>query len=480
MKDLKESIKRRCGKFKSATVCRAEFDYEGWKYWGNWRRAILLDPTVATTNEPSSSCNTSEARASAGSASVDNQTSAACSLREEIVQDFQADTERHISLTSMRPSPVRQKPASQTAEEQRRKLFLQRNHNCWIHCDFPSECRHTLYQAIFAGEVPESELYCWNGCTGIGATVTDKWKGEAISGAGRDPNEETTGEQVQAQVSSFEVDEEGSDSSDESDVDNKTSAADPVREEGVPPDQESPFEENSPRPVNPDQFVATPVHTFDKLNTDNIYDTGPPHRHILRSFCGLSRRSLEPEILQLFSGSNTSPGGSLNPIKLSGSPAEGEPSWSSSALQDRRIDDALKHSEKATAEGGEISSAPQLNTSLHDFRATHASCSSSSECDGQNQEDDDRQMKFAEWARKISRDDRSKIKISKIMGLDSLQRLTSGTRKKKKPEPDCDGARVSSVFSFSFSSFLFFWCSFFFLLFLPFCSCAVDVVKPQS
>lgn len=35
--------------------------------------------------------------------------------------------------------------------EKKEGLFLRRRHNCWLHCDFPSECYHAVYKAQKAG-----------------------------------------------------------------------------------------------------------------------------------------------------------------------------------------------------------------------------------------------------------------------------------------------------------------------------------------
>ncbi|KAK3935154.1 hypothetical protein QBC46DRAFT_272396, partial [Diplogelasinospora grovesii] len=40
-------------------------------------------------------------------------------------------------------------PDSELEDIQRRKeaMFVRGQHDCWLHCDFPSECRHTVYTA---------------------------------------------------------------------------------------------------------------------------------------------------------------------------------------------------------------------------------------------------------------------------------------------------------------------------------------------
>lgn len=102
-------------KRKRGGPCKAEFDYTGWKARGAWRRTVLLNGDD-NNNNPVVSTNTA-----AGKSEVNwgNEHRAATeSLGEEA-----------------------------RFEDKRERLFIRRRHNCFLHCDFPSECHHSLFRA---------------------------------------------------------------------------------------------------------------------------------------------------------------------------------------------------------------------------------------------------------------------------------------------------------------------------------------------
>ncbi|KAK2610046.1 hypothetical protein N8I77_003505 [Diaporthe amygdali] len=87
--------------------CKAEFDYTGWKIRGAWRRTVLLNGAASASHD--------DAREDWG----DEHAAAAEDDGEELA-GFEA---------------------------KRDALFLRRRHDCWVHCDFPSECHHALFRA---------------------------------------------------------------------------------------------------------------------------------------------------------------------------------------------------------------------------------------------------------------------------------------------------------------------------------------------
>jgi len=38
-------------------------------------------------------------------------------------------------------------PRLEEAQRRKARLYLQGQHNCWRHCDYPSECLHTIYSS---------------------------------------------------------------------------------------------------------------------------------------------------------------------------------------------------------------------------------------------------------------------------------------------------------------------------------------------
>lgn len=101
--------------------CKAEFDYTGWKTQGAWRRTVLLngqgrDQYQITSSSSSSARNVKRADRDWG-------------------DEHKATTEKSGSETT------------KIFDDKREHLFLRKQHNCFLHCDFPSECHHSLFRA---------------------------------------------------------------------------------------------------------------------------------------------------------------------------------------------------------------------------------------------------------------------------------------------------------------------------------------------
>ncbi|KUI63226.1 hypothetical protein VP1G_10367 [Cytospora mali] len=97
-------------------LCKAEFDYAGWSAHNAWRRTVLL-------NSPSVP--------SAEKTDVGND-----KVKTLVWGDEYATT-----------TAVRGVYAAKPFADRRDGLFIRRKHNCWLHCDFPSECHHAIYRA---------------------------------------------------------------------------------------------------------------------------------------------------------------------------------------------------------------------------------------------------------------------------------------------------------------------------------------------
>lgn len=101
-------------KRKRGGPCKAEFDYTGWKARGSWRRTVLLNGATTSLNT----------------------TLAATGYNETNWGD------EHTAATQSRGGEDEAR-----FEDKRERLFIRRRHNCFIHCDFPSECHHSLFRA---------------------------------------------------------------------------------------------------------------------------------------------------------------------------------------------------------------------------------------------------------------------------------------------------------------------------------------------
>ncbi|KAG8163134.1 hypothetical protein KVR01_007612 [Diaporthe batatas] len=98
--------------------CKAEFDYTGWKARGAWRRTMLLNNEDQTTST-STSTSTTNVKKKGG----------------------WGDEHRAARAAGRGDTQMRR------FDDRREHLFLRKQHDCSLHCDFPSECHHALFRA---------------------------------------------------------------------------------------------------------------------------------------------------------------------------------------------------------------------------------------------------------------------------------------------------------------------------------------------
>ncbi|KAK0651072.1 hypothetical protein B0T16DRAFT_300785, partial [Cercophora newfieldiana] len=108
---------------KSRGPCKSEFDYSGWAAWGSYRRSL---PSL-------------------GDIDMDTDTDISTLEQKEAIR---GDTYATWEPTA-RPAHWRKIPKKEEMEVSYRKeaMYMRREHDCWKHCDFPSECRHAVYAA---------------------------------------------------------------------------------------------------------------------------------------------------------------------------------------------------------------------------------------------------------------------------------------------------------------------------------------------
>lgn len=119
-------------KRKRGGSCKSEFDYVGWAARGAWRRTLLLN-----ADKPRRNGEEEEEEDLEGGMVVSKR----CwiSPKEMTTQWGDEHTARNKRKEGSK--------AAQEFEEKKDAMFLRRRHNCWVHCDFPSECRHAMYAA---------------------------------------------------------------------------------------------------------------------------------------------------------------------------------------------------------------------------------------------------------------------------------------------------------------------------------------------
>lgn len=127
--------KRRRSKKKKRRSCTAEFDYEGWATWGAYRRTVVSQEGAMVT---------------ASSESPRKWTRIGGDESKEIGSS-NYDHNGELSESSMW-FPVPDVECEDAARRKERMYVLKR-HNCWLHCDSPSECLHARHTAWKEGRV---------------------------------------------------------------------------------------------------------------------------------------------------------------------------------------------------------------------------------------------------------------------------------------------------------------------------------------
>ncbi|KAK3314494.1 hypothetical protein B0H66DRAFT_627028 [Apodospora peruviana] len=125
--------------------CHTEFDYPGWEAWGAFRRTAIAYQAAAATPIPirpmKASWNRSEDlfatwRAAPGTAIVTTTTKPRWGLR--------------AGGPGSGWRPVSPQERNQVLRKKER-MYVRREHSCWMHCDSPSECQLAIYTACVEG-----------------------------------------------------------------------------------------------------------------------------------------------------------------------------------------------------------------------------------------------------------------------------------------------------------------------------------------
>lgn len=139
---------------RSGGPCRAEYDYIGWAARGAWRRTLLLNAQDNTTTSrrrvdhftkaprrtltPASACNDED-----DDKDQENEGGILLGHRRWLPKSsltkFWGDEHRALE------HGIEQ--LTDRFAEKKEALQVRRKHNCWLHCDFPSECHHAIYKA---------------------------------------------------------------------------------------------------------------------------------------------------------------------------------------------------------------------------------------------------------------------------------------------------------------------------------------------
>ncbi|KAF2274840.1 uncharacterized protein EI97DRAFT_434745 [Westerdykella ornata] len=126
-------------------ACGSEFDYLGWKEWGRWRRGVL-----SVRSDAREASHDSDAGLSNGSSTSASLYSPSSSSASEEDSDSDTDTDVDSDYTTNSSTRGRPYTSSSNTTASRSlsapalsipKSNLPQRKNCWLNCDYPSECR---------------------------------------------------------------------------------------------------------------------------------------------------------------------------------------------------------------------------------------------------------------------------------------------------------------------------------------------------
>ncbi|KAL2262902.1 hypothetical protein VTK26DRAFT_9043 [Humicola hyalothermophila] len=153
------SSRRASKRRRQQTTCWAKFDYNGWAAWGAYRRetqaAAAARSRTSSQKDHSSSKRSKLEHESARPTSVDDDSFATWELVSRSsppgLGHPQSQSASNTGGTDTGPSSAMWQPVDDAQYEdvihRKEKMYLRGRHNCWLHCDYPSECLHTVRTA---------------------------------------------------------------------------------------------------------------------------------------------------------------------------------------------------------------------------------------------------------------------------------------------------------------------------------------------
>jgi len=133
--------------------CTPEFDYTGWAAWGAYRRSVTAVRADATALMPPNTA--AGVRLGDTKDSLKRKRTKTLGVADhDTFATWELTTESHIRDGRVTQSRAWQPlPAAKCKEVSRRKerMYVQGRHRCQFHCDFPSECLHTVHTARVEG-----------------------------------------------------------------------------------------------------------------------------------------------------------------------------------------------------------------------------------------------------------------------------------------------------------------------------------------
>lgn len=131
----------------------SEFDYKGWAARGAWRRTLLLNNDHNNNNSKDNQKNHLLWDRTKEEEEDERLEGGMLVSKRRWISPAQLSTQWGDEYTArngnkeIRASAGTQPEQVHDFGDRKEALFVRRRQNCWLHCDFPSECHHAMYKA---------------------------------------------------------------------------------------------------------------------------------------------------------------------------------------------------------------------------------------------------------------------------------------------------------------------------------------------
>ncbi|KAK0668747.1 hypothetical protein QBC41DRAFT_356300 [Cercophora samala] len=137
---------RQLHKRRKNQTCGSTFDYLGWERYNSWRRLVLSSPSSSSSSTPAK-LEESYATFQPTPLSFFSRAS------DGDDDDDDVDDNDDAGMKKVQWTPVKTLLQRRRVVLAKERLYVNKKHNCFLHCDYPSECRHLVFEAYEHGRV---------------------------------------------------------------------------------------------------------------------------------------------------------------------------------------------------------------------------------------------------------------------------------------------------------------------------------------
>ncbi|KAK0736086.1 hypothetical protein B0T21DRAFT_383729 [Apiosordaria backusii] len=123
----------------SNRTCASTFDFAGWARHNSWRRLTLLSSSSSSPIKLEESFATFYPCPLSSSPSLSSP--------------FPSAADAEAEMEKVQWNPIRKLVPRRKVILAKERLYVNKQHNCFLHCDYPSECRHMIFEAYEQGRV---------------------------------------------------------------------------------------------------------------------------------------------------------------------------------------------------------------------------------------------------------------------------------------------------------------------------------------